>query len=86
MGKSPSPDSGGLLEAIERDGLFPLIDAPKVVREITGKPVNKATPIRWATCGLRGVRLRTICCGRARYTKREWLLAFWVEVEKAKRG
>jgi hypothetical protein len=41
------------------------------------KPVNPATLWRWASHGLRGVKLETIRCGGTRCTSREALKRFF---------
>ena len=75
------------VDADELDSLFPLLDGPAVVAELTRrKPPHKSAVFRWAREGIGGVKLKTLCVGRTRYSTRRHLLAFFAAVDDARRA
>ncbi|MBK9387378.1 MAG: DUF1580 domain-containing protein [Planctomycetes bacterium] len=60
-----------------------LTEVPPLLPQPHGRPIHKATVIRWATTGCSGVRLRTVCLGRIRCTTQAWLTEFGEQVEAA---
>ncbi len=66
----------------ESETLVPFSDAPKV---IPGRP-HKSQVYRWATAGLRGVKLEWVRCGGRRYTSREALGRFYGALTRADGG
>jgi hypothetical protein len=56
--------------------LIPLQEASRLLP----KSLHVATLYRWASRGVRGVRLRTLCVGRARCTTEQWLAEFFEQI------
>jgi hypothetical protein len=56
--------------------LIALGDVPSWLAEKGVRRTDPATVRRWASRGLRGVRLRVLAFGRQRYTTEEWLRQF----------
>ena len=75
-----------LLEAVERGGLFPLLEqGPKVTASLCrGRRPHRTSVLRWSIRGLYGVRLKTVMVGRCRHTTKEWLVQFWHDVDEAR--
>lgn len=46
-----------------------IVDLPEIPRR-AGKKLNNRVPIRWATSGVRGIRLETLCSPSGRITTR----------------
>ena len=64
--------------------LMRLSASPAAIERIIGERVHKATPQRWATRGVSGVKLRTIYAGGCRRTTEEWIQEFFDAVTAAK--
>jgi hypothetical protein len=60
---------------------FPLTDVPKHLPPRSGgKRVHVATPFRWASRGVRGIRLEVVRLGGRTYTSEEALLRFFQRI------
>lgn len=68
---------------IATEDLVPLKDLPKSLPKRNGRPVAITTVWRWATAGLKGVRLETILIGGQRFSS---LAAFHRFVAAGNRG
>ena len=68
------------------DLLVRLSDAPRLVARITGERPHKSVIYRWASRGLRNVKLQTAFAGGYRRTSWRWLLEFFAEVTAAADG
>jgi len=71
---------------IHPDRMVRLGPAAAIVQEITGERPHKATLYRWASRGLRGVRLRTAFAGGHRRTTEAWVREFFDAVTAAADG
>jgi hypothetical protein len=63
--------------------LIPLSKVPSLLRQIArrhGAEIAYPTLWRWTKKGVRGHRLRTICVGVTRCTRRDWLMEFFEEL------
>ncbi|QDV45779.1 hypothetical protein Enr13x_56590 [Stieleria neptunia] len=60
--------------------------AAKVVEKITGERPHVATLHRWASRGLKGVRLRTAYAGGHRRTTEKWIREFFEAVTASANG
>ncbi|WP_164103542.1 DUF1580 domain-containing protein [Candidatus Laterigemmans baculatus] len=58
-------------------------EAARVVEQITGERPHSASIHRWASRGLRGVKLRTIYAMGARRTTEKWIREFFESVAAA---
>ena len=68
-----------------RDRLFPLVDGPAVVEELTGSRPHATALHRWARTGISGARLQTVTVGRRRFSTRRWLLDWFAAVDRQNR-
>ena len=68
------------------DQLVRFGEAAKIVESITREPVSTASIYRWASRGLRGVRLRTAFAGGHRRTSETFLREFFAAVTAAADG
>ncbi|MCB9882223.1 MAG: DUF1580 domain-containing protein [Planctomycetes bacterium] len=73
------------LDEGKRDQLFKLLAGSSIVEELTGNRPHRSALHRWASKGVAGVRLQTVCVGRCRYTTRRWLIEFFAAVDLARR-
>jgi hypothetical protein len=72
---------------VHNDKLVSLAGAarePSVTARRNGKPMNHSTIFRWATVGVAGQVLETVCIGGARMTTREAMEEFFRAVTAAK--
>lgn len=60
--------------------------AASVVEQITGERPHVATMHRWASRGLRGVKLRCAYAGGHRRTTEQWVKEFFEGVTRARTG
>jgi hypothetical protein len=68
---------------LTRERGIPFADVPKLAclpRRRAGKKVHVATVHRWASRGLRGVRLEFVQCGGTRVTTLEALMRFFARL------
>ena len=61
----------------QSESVFRLSDAPKRAEQIIGRRLAVSTFYRWASRGVRGVRLEVRCLGGTRYTSEEALQRFF---------
>jgi hypothetical protein len=59
---------------------FPLREADAYFPRSKGRRVSLPTLYRWATSGVRGVRLQTIRLGQTRCTSEVWVMQFIAEL------
>ena len=63
---------------------YPLKRVPdRLPAQANGNRLNPRVPVRWATRGVYGVRLRFICAGRQKLTTDVWLREFCEAVARA---
>lgn len=68
---------------VSQDNLLSLSQAARYLK-LGGRSFAPSTIWRWYRKGVAGVRLETICIGRARYTSAEALQRFFAAVTEAK--
>lgn len=65
--------------------LIPLTKVPELLPPTkSGKRLHFSAVHRWATEGIRGVRLRVTCVGRAMHTTPAWLSEFMQRIAEAR--
>lgn len=67
-----------------RRNMLRLSEAGKLVEAIVGETPHPSSLHRWATNGLKGIKLKTIYACGCRRTCHEWLIEFFEEVGGAR--
>jgi uncharacterized protein DUF1580 len=68
------------------ENVIPLTSAPSYLPRRNGKPIHNSTLFRWASKGVRGVRLETIRVGGSRCTSIEALRRFVAQLSVGQSG
>ncbi|EMI51933.1 DUF1580 domain-containing protein [Rhodopirellula sallentina] len=71
---------------LDNDPSIKLSVACREYKQMTGDTIHVSSMHRWATRGLKGIRLRTEYAGGQRRTKRRWLQEFFDEVTAVANG
>ncbi|TWT69345.1 DUF1580 domain-containing protein [Crateriforma conspicua] len=73
-------------QTLHPDRMMRLGASAGIVERITGERPHPSTIYRWATRGLKGVKLRTAFAGGHRRTTEQWIREFFANITEAVDG